>query len=261
MRICLRRESIRLHAFTSTVGLADILPPIRLGESLPRWWKSLTPYSTADGSLTKQLGLSKIETARHCYGMRELFNRGVGIPLWADTHVVMNADGAIDTYSSNRELKPAGGSHPAQQFQGLLSSGAQQFKFVSPWSFVCEKPMQFIWIHPFYHQPNANRFHTMPGVVEYRNQHATNVNVVLQRPEGERSELAFSAGEMLAYLFPMFESRLELSVEEISERDIKRINMASSVTFKPLFFNRAHGIAPWMPKTSSFDRALRKFRH
>jgi hypothetical protein len=125
---------------------------------------------------------------------------------------------------------------------------------------VCEKPVQFLWTHPFYHQPNANRFHTMPGIVEYRNQHATNVNVVLPKPEGERSEIQFAAGEMLAYIFPMTEGHLKLSVEEISERDMKRINAARSVTFKPLFFNRAHRIAPWLPKGSAFGRNLRKIQ-
>lgn len=254
----LARQPIRLHAFTSTIGLPDILPPAKLSETLPTWWKQLAAYAEGSETLTKPLELTRLETARHCYSMNEVFKKGIGIPLWADTRVVLQANGSIEAYSANRDLRPVGGAHHPQQYPGLLSPGIQHFKFMSPWSFVCEKPIAFVWTHPFYHQPDSFKFHTMPGIVEYKHQHSTNVNTVIPRTHGERRELLFSAGEMLAYIFPMSQESVELSVEEVSEQDFKRINASSSVTSKPLFLNKALHISPWLP-AGRFRSRLKKW--
>lgn len=240
---------LRIYAFTSSVGLVDVLPPVRLQDALPKWWAELDAFASIKDIHDKQakgLKTERIPTAKHCYSMQEIFKNGIGIPLWADTHVILGADGGIDAEGSNRNVRPGGTHHPIQ-FKGMVCNGAQHFKFVSPWSFVCERAVHFIWTHPFYHQSDPFRFHTMPGIVEYRNQHSTNVNVIIPSKAGIRRELDFNAGEMLVYVFPMCERPVKLIVAEVTERDHQRINSAAGITSRPLVFNRRRNLHPWIP--------------
>lgn len=246
-----RKAKLKLYALTSTAGLATIAPPVRLLNKLPSWWTQLDAYADLGdpkGPLAKRFRRVKIPTARHCYSMQEVFKRGIGLPLWSDTRVVIDADGRLDVEGRNPQVPAAGTAHPEQQFAGLAECSVQHLKFMSPWSFVCERAVQFLWAHPFYHQPNVFRFHTLPGIVEYRNQHATNVNVMLSRRSGERQEFEFVAGELLAYIFPVSDDKLTLSVEEVSERELDRVNCASKVTAQPLLLNRKLGMEPWLPR-------------
>ena len=77
----------------------------------------------------------------------------------------------------------------------------------------------------------------MPGSVEYRNQHSTNVNVIFQKPPAPR-DIDFTAGEMLCYLIPMTDVRVDLVVEEVSEAELERVNYTRNITTRPLLFNR-----------------------
>lgn len=249
------RKKIRLYAFTATSGLSELLPPVRLSNALPRWWEQLATFvelrNPRDPRLRPQT-MQKAPTARQCYSMQEVLARGIGIPLWTDIHIAIQADGQVSAEGHNRDVPRAGETHPRQQFQGMLNDNTQHFKFVSPWSFVCKSPLHFAWSHPFYHQPNPFKFHTLPGIAEYRNQHGTNVNVVLPRRPNQRDDFDFAAGEMLAYIFPMSDERIELVVEEVSTQDLARINVASQVTSRPILFNKKHKVLPWIPHTRTW---------
>jgi hypothetical protein len=91
--------------------------------------------------------------------------------------------------------------------------------------------------HPFHHQRDPFRFHAMPGSVEYHNQHSTNVNVILPRPS-KPTDIEFAAGEMIAYLIPMEDVQVDLVVEEVTDKEIDRVNFTKFITSQPLLFNR-----------------------
>jgi hypothetical protein len=103
--------------------------------------------------------------------------------------------------------------------------------------------------HPIYHQRDPFRFHTMSGVVEYRHQHATAINVLLPRVPNQRIELSFAAGEMMAYLLPMTPSPIKVIAEEISQAEMDRVNAAKNFSFFPLMFNRRHAVQPYIPES------------
>ena len=89
----------------------------------------------------------------------------------------------------------------------------------------------------------------MTGLVEYRHQHATEINVLLPRVPDQRIELSFAAGEMMAYLLPMSTSRIEVIAEEISPAEMDRVNAAKHFTFFPIVFNKRHRLPPYIPES------------
>jgi hypothetical protein len=216
-----------------------VLPVTKLSRFLPDWWRKLPP--TFDMPMPPQPDPrmpprpQKQLSAKHCYAMQEVFKTGLGIPLWADHIVSVAPDGRAQALAPGQAMP--GDQHPPPQFNGMLSPNSVHFKFHSPWWLVADRPMHFWMCHPFYHQRDPFRFHAMPGAVEYHNQHSTNVNVILPRP-GKPTDIEFAAGEMIAYLIPMEDVRIDLVVEEASEAEINRVNFTRFITSRPLLFNR-----------------------
>jgi hypothetical protein len=246
MLVFSRTTPITLYAFTTVPSLAQVLPPIELTKCFPEWWRVLASHAP----LTPQKGqaVSKTQTIKHCYALQETFKRGIGMPLWRDVFVTVEADGAVVSDGPKVKTSRIGTSHPSFQFPNAFNAATQHYKFFSPWSFVCEQAVHFAVIHPMYHQRDPFRFHTMPGVVEYRHQHATEINVLLPRVPGQRIELSFAAGEMMAYLLPMSEGHVRVVAEEISSVEMERVNAAKHMTLFPILFNKRHRLSPYIPE-------------
>jgi hypothetical protein len=242
-----RTTPITLYAFTSVPTLAEVFPPVELTKCVPDWWRSLPSY--ANVTLPKEHAVSRPPTIKHCYALQQLFKCGIGLRLWRDHFVTLAADGTVVADAPNGAAVRIGMTHPTFQFPQAFNATTQHYKFFSPWSFVCEQPVHFTMTHPIYHQRDPFRFHTMTGVVEYRHQHSTAINVLLPRVPDQRIELSFAAGEMMAYLLPMSPSPIKVIAEEISQAEMDRVNAAKHFSFFPLVFNRRHGLPPYIPES------------
>ena len=72
----------------------------------------------------------------------------------------------------------------------------------------------------------------MPGVVEFYYQHHANINMIFRRPNGSAGyEYEFRAGDVLAYLFPMFEQDIEIRAETIDQKDYDKLEFAQKIWF------------------------------
>jgi hypothetical protein len=243
--IWIKPERVQLRALTAVPRLTEFLPVTKLSRSLPEWWRDLPaaietplppPPPAGKGPAPPAPPRPQAQmSARHCYAMQETFKYGIGIPLWADHTISLTPDGRVGVIAPVKGK--AGTQHPPPQFTGMLAPNAVHFKFHSPWWLVAEKPVHFWMCHPFYHQRDPFRFHAMPGAVEYRNQHSTNVNVIFPKPSAPL-DIEFSAGEMICYVVPMTDIRIDLLVEEVSEAEIDRVNFTRNITTRPLLFNR-----------------------
>ena len=240
-----RTTPITLYAFTSVPTLAEVFPPVELTKCFPDWWRTMP--SRASLPHPNGQAVSRPPTIKHCYALQELFKRGIGLRLWRDVFITIEADGTVVSDGPKGTTARIGTSHPSLQFPNAFNGTTQHYKFFSPWSFVCEQPVHFTMTHPIYHQRDPFRFHTMSGLVEYRHQHATEINVLLPRVPDQRVELSFSAGEMMAYLLPMSTSPIKIVAEEISPAEMDRVNAAKHFTFFPIVFNKRHGLPPYIP--------------
>ena len=99
----------------------------------------------------------------------------------------------------------------------------------------CGPPDAFLDVPPLYHQRDPFRFQAMPGAV----------NITISIPPTstlscpvEQAPTSVAAGEMIAYLMPMEDVRVDLVVEEVSEAEIDRVNFTKRITARPLLFNR-----------------------
>jgi hypothetical protein len=245
-----RRKQVVLHAFTAVPRLAEVFPPDGLHRMPPKWWSELpsyvdTPHLSSHSHLTNVNSVvSKIPTIKHCYALQELFKHAIGIRLWQDIDIAMEPDGSVLSRGPGPRAAKAGDAHPLSQFHNAFVGDAQHFKLFSPWLFVCDSLVHFMWTHPFYHQRDPFRFQTMSGVVEYRNQHNTEINILFPRVRHKRTEISIAAGEMMAYVLPLTDVDVKVVASEISPKEMERKNYARYFTLRPLLFNRRHNVAP-----------------
>jgi len=242
-----RTTPITLYAFTSVPTLAEVFPPVELTKCFPEWWRNLPSHATLPQSNGR--AVSQPPTIKHCYALQELFKRGIGLRLWRDVFVTIEADGNVVSDGPKAKTVRLGTSHPSFQFPNAFNTTTQHYKFFSPWSFVCEQAVHFTMTHPMYHQRDPFRFHTMTGLVEFRHQHSTEINILLPRVAGQRTELSFTAGEMMAYLVPMSASPVKIIAEEISAAEMDRVNAAKHFTLFPILFNKRHRLPPYIPES------------
>jgi hypothetical protein len=236
IKIRLSKNRVTLYAYTAIPGLAEYLPPARL-TPMPAWRERLTSYIEPSYTSVTSPGTTSLAmtTPKQPFEFQQLLKRGVGVRLWSDIKLGLSSNGVSASCPSARKV---GMVHPTSQHDGAIGPTGQHYKIQSPWSFVCDTPMHFLWTHPFYHRPDQFEFQTMPGIVEYCHQHKTNLNVVLSRTQ---SSLALNAGEMVAYLIPMFDATIRVVAEQVTELDMKRINFADNISSRPFLFRRKHG--------------------
>ena len=236
------QKTIVLRAFTATPRLAEILPPIAVAECPPQWWKGLKPETHL---VNPRSAKSSIPTIKRCYALQHLFGRAIGLRLWQDINIAVPQDAAIIAEGVSRHVPSVGMSHPAFQFAGAFAPTLRHYKLHSPWLFVCDRASHFAWMSAFYHRIDPSAFHVMPGVVEFRYQHGTHINLLINTAGNERIELSLSAGDMMVYLLPVEASPVKIIAEEISESEMERIEFGRNVTHGHGRFARRFSVSPY----------------
>lgn len=210
--IFFKRKKIVVDAFTQNVNAFDLFPVESSNKFLPGWWKNLP----ANYFIENSNGISlKRTTLKSCVGFTNLYQNGFIIPLWSD--LVIQTQGNIYSYQFADNVSNIA-------FHGIEQIGSEftnhvHIKIVSPWKFREKSGIKFLYLEPTWNEP-ADMFiqKTPPGLVEFKYQHTTNVNIFLSN--GRRYE--WSAGKPLAHIIPMSDNEVEIKTHLVGEEEIVR---------------------------------------
>lgn len=226
-------ERIVLSCYTTRTGIPELFSPQRLIKSMPDWWKQtkslIDPEIKANGKTRFQSPTKLNKSIKRCYAVQKTFEYGLCVPMWSDAYVGVNASGYPTATVPGGEMP--GEHHPVEQYPGMMTNNWVNFKFKSPWLIYTNKPVHFYLSNPFYNIQEHN-WQTMPGVVEFFYQHHSNINMIFKRPNGSAGfEYEFRAGDVLAYLIPMFEQDIEVKAETIDQKDYDRLEFGEKIWF------------------------------
>lgn len=193
---------------------AKIQPATRF---YPGWWKKLkNKYGVVDPD-NEMFELRETGTMRGCVGFTDLFKNAFCIPLWSDLRLTVGQVGS-DFYKWLYADKISdAGTHPQEQRGDFLpDSHYQHFKLSSPWHLKCEEEVKFLFVDPVWTSNLDNGIIIPPGVLEFKHQASTNINMlVIRDPELPRM-IDLKYGEPLAFLVPMTERRVILRYHLVS---------------------------------------------
>ena len=171
----------------------------------PEWWKKLD---------TK---INNRPTMKHCRGFTRLYTNSFIIPCWEDMQIKLFAN---DYSWVNSRLPDSISSHSEIQYKGFIdTSRYQHIKIPSPWYLKSNRFVEFAFTDPIWNRSNVSDYTVLPGVVDYKYQPDTAVNLLIEYTE-EGKIIEFCVGEPLVCLTPLTEVEVDIRTHLIDRKDL-----------------------------------------
>lgn len=204
-----KNKTIQLDAYTLVGNLAEIFPPALSKNNLPEWYSHLA----RDG---------EIPNIRQCSGFRDLHHEGILIRSWSDIEIEICPDGSINyDVACKYEINDPIERHDLEIQATGAWPGYINIKLLSPWWLKCNQPARWAMLPPIWHMKNPLEWMVVPGMLEFKYQHASNVNLLFKlRPE--KYMVKIKAGQPLIHLVPMFDQSWQFDIKTLTKDDWKR---------------------------------------
>ena len=232
------KEKIVVDCYTFRKSTVDMFPVQPLTKLKPKWFKDMPNYRKAPPSP----GLNnrfKVSNFKSCVGFINLFKVGFGIPLWADLQVISENNGtavkSVDPYTKiESHLEPQYDSH--YDMATPLSDNHRHVKLDSPWLCFSKQDVNFLMVGATWNYVNHHLydFNIPMGTLNFKYQPSLNINILFPKNVANReTQFEFNAGEVLAYLIPLTERKVEFRCHYItkSEWEQLKIDYASQTIF------------------------------
>lgn len=211
------RPKIVVDAFTYAASIEKVAPIGLSAKFIPAWWKALPKSCPMVGSVVEGL---TAPTMRTCTGVMELFPKGLVIPLWADL-AVQSTDDGVCNWQWSGDFDPASTGitwHNRTQY-GPAFDAYHQLKLTSPWYLSDKTGTNFMFINSFWNQLDMlNTFHVCHGVVNYKNQHETHINMIVDATRPINTIIP--CGTPMVQLIPMTDREVIVKTHVLSREEL-----------------------------------------
>jgi len=214
-------KKITVDCFTAHAYSYELFPIEKATNFMPNWWKTLPGHfetETDAGLVIPQ------RTMKGCSGLTNLYRHGFIMPLWSD--LVIETRGSDFAYQFADSASSVG-FHPLDQL-GEEFSQYTHTKILSPWRVREKSGVNFMYIDTTWNHPRdlMNQV-TPPGLVEYKYQHTTNINMFLRKG----AKYMFKAGRPMAHFVPMSDAKVELKCHLVGDDEIAKVMHTLSFPF------------------------------
>jgi len=220
-------KPIYIDCFTFDSAVYEYAPIASANNFIPNWWKELPKGY--------QEGLHEISTIKRCAGFIDLYSKGLMLPAWSDF--------AVETFSNGNYLYDfahqafAVINHPQKQVGTFYNdSDSLHIKIETPWLFKCSTDINWFYSQPVWNQLAGRDFCIPSGVVNYKYQNETNLNILFRRKD---QTVNFKHGEPLAHIIPLTERPFKINNHLLDEAEYKKMkNKGHPTMFTNNYFKR-----------------------
>lgn len=215
-------KPIVLDCFTSLQQILETAPITNANKHIPDWWKKLPTHYVRPNAFTPS------PTMRGCAGMIDYYANSVALPLWSEVHIKVQGRAYWWQYSD--ESCKANPHNLDDEATGFVDNHGH-IKLIPPWIVQTKEDINWIWSQPVYGFDEDNLdLKVPPGVLNFKNQVAVNVNILFPLNQEKIYKLPF--GLVLAHLTPMSERKVQIKRHLVDENEFKRLNnMHNSISF------------------------------
>jgi hypothetical protein len=209
-----RRKKIVVDCFTSDPFCFEYAPIVRGSKTFPNWWTKL-PI----GNVETDIDYSKEKmNMRKCYGFLELYKRSIILPSWSDLRFKITPDKG---YTWMKHSGPDPEEHAKSQYEGGFNDYYHS-KLSSPWRFKEKSGMNFLFTAATWNLENYD-FLIPPGMLEFRVNHATNVNILIPKKKSEYS-FFIPVDKPLVHLIPLQEDiKIEIKNHLVTVEELHKV--------------------------------------
>ena len=234
-----KKKKIVLDCFTTDPFAHEFTPIQPSVKYYPEWWTNLPP--TIETKTSNDWGLNKQGTMKACRGFTELYKNSFVIPFWGNLEIDVkskiekqyfwrdNFSGSENTSLPHKTIS----QHPTVMFEGFLNNNYLHAKLNSPWFFKTNRYVQFAFVDPVWDKRELSDHTVLPGVLDFKYQHATNINLMIECRSEERTFL-LEPGTPIAYIIPLSEEEIELRNHLISNDELIKLLPQQRIFFPGL---------------------------
>ena len=199
-KLMFNRKNTATHLIFHTSGSSqkrDLFSPQEGMKLLPDWFKTINKSQHSP-------------TLTTCPGFIDLFKKSINIPLWSDINI---------TYKDNEitDVQMPGIGQITRDFVQIHSSeqwgegfkNSLHIKLMSPWHITSNIDTPFLMHDAVWHKENINDYNVLSGVIEFKYQHASHINIMLPKNKQEKT-LKLKAGTIIAHLTPLVDTKLSI---------------------------------------------------
>lgn len=211
MMFWIKKSELHVDAFTYLAKAYELFPLRKASSFYPEWWKKL-PKENLNADFYPA------PTMKTCTGFIEHYQHGVVMQLWSDVIIEMDVYGKKSFKWKFADEKTRAENHDISQYQGYLGQHSLDFshlKIVSPWYLYCKEEIPFLFLDVPWQEMNDN-YRIMPGTVDLKYQHSTNINLFLRHKE-QKNKFMIDAGTPMAHIIPLSEKKLIIHHHLLSE--------------------------------------------
>lgn len=213
-----KRKHINVDCFIDSHRTAETYPIRRAVQYIPEWWRKLPNNYHVPHELTKKP--FERPTMRTCYGMTTLYRKGFILPLWTDIDLFFedNKEEASYSYQSASELSII--QHDSKEY-GDSFPRHHHMKLKSPWFLRETSGVEFMFMPCLWsHLAAAPHLRVMPGVLNFKYQHSTNVNWFVPYMN---AQFRLESGLPLAQIVPLTEKNVKVSIHVLDVTEYEKL--------------------------------------
>jgi hypothetical protein len=192
-----------LDCYTHLEQIRSTFPIQSANKFYPQWWKDLpaTYHRDPDGYCPHDRA-----TMKTCPGITDLYGRGFMLPLWCDVILEIHPDGFGFRFADETSQIIY---HERVQM-GNLFPGYAHLKFCSPWRIKTDSDVNFMVTQPIWNFEAPNDLIVPNGVLNFKHQHGTEINMFVRKPESGVKHIELFAGQPLAHFIPLSEEEPDI---------------------------------------------------
>jgi len=212
-----KKKKIKLEVFTNQQYAFDQFQPMLAKKFIPDWWKKLPASRTDAGLFTEGNNTIPVSSMKQCPAINEILKTGVIFPSWCELYFKVGEFGEIEqrVFPEHTALIP----HDAQDWL-FHKPEYSHVKVGSPWLIRETSGVDFMWIKPDWHTTDPLAYWGVPGIVEYKYQHAVLNNIMVKNG----SEIKINAGDPWLQLIPLSDAEIEIDCQVVSSEEMSRLN-------------------------------------
>lgn len=214
-----KQKEIILNCYTNRADVYNFFPIVETKKNIPKWFKELpTPrFKKIEDHNKANLNL------KLCSGFIDYFKRGIELPLWSDLFIRVGKKNTLDyrwDYADRfSEIETHSAEETNNNFDPLLY---QHLKLTSPWLFSCDEDISFLAMEPGWHFNALGTARILPGVLNFKYQPNTNINMFIVR-EDKETDLLLSAGMPIYHFFPLTDRKITIKNHLVSNEEFRKI--------------------------------------
>lgn len=230
----IRTPKVNVDCFTSDPSAFAYTPIVKASKTIPEWWKKLPPSQYIFNWDDKENPRGGHVNMRNCQGFLDFYKRGAVVENWSDIQIKTTHDDIAYYYSYGTAPTP----HNRSQY-GTGFKDYHHLKLNSPWILSEKTGIEFLYTAATWAQEDYH-FRIVPGVLNFRSNHATNVNMLIP---AVNNEFTIPVGLPLTHIIPLTEKNVTFTNHIVTDQELRKINHNPNVSFKG-----------WKPSLSLLNR-------